>query len=197
MKNKIIITLITLVISTIAMGQIVPGKFVFGGHFMYEEEKNDGILASYEWEKYPSSKNYSISPQVGWVVNNSFTLGANFNYYLMDNLNYGYSDVTEYGASIFVRYHKSISNKFYFYVEPQVGISNTQYKESDKYNSTNLSSEVNIGFMYFFNEKLSLEFNLFNINYLYSKGTSSDYIDDTLSFSLDMTNPNIGLKYYL
>ena len=200
MKNKILTTLIILAISITAMGQIVPGKFVFGGHITFQEEKNDDYYSALrEKDNYPNSKIYTISPQVGWVVNNSLTVGLNLNYYHNDNLRIGYSDETEYGAGIFVRFHKSISDKFYLYIEPQIGLSYTRYSEAEMYNSINFASKVNIGFMYFFNEKLSLEFNLFNINYIYSKndGIEYDYVDDRLSFSLDMTNPNIGLKYYL
>ena len=145
--------------------------------------------------------NIIISPTIGTMINEKVAIGLQLSYisqYVNSEAEYGGTykiNQNQFSISPFIRIHHRITDNLNFFTEPF--ISKTFLLEDKSDNKTQIyNAGITWGLLYFITQKMSLELNLAGLNYRYMGDKDEDLRHNTLNFVSDLSDLNIGLKYY-
>jgi outer membrane protein len=213
MKNYLLKTCLILFLFCITItsqAQIEKGMKVLTVNSSYDYTHWGSNNSGIEYK----SNTFSVSPQIGFLINNKFCIGTSvsfFNYSRNEN-NGGFpsssfkSNILSYGLAPYARYYKSISDKFYCFANASVGFgfNNAMSRNSSGFVNRGsgyyYSSGLNFGLLYFISSKLALETSLAGINYNHSSNEGALYNNFNKSTELTARlmpmGLSLGVSYY-
>ena len=190
---KKIILFVFLVVSSInQINAQEKGNTLLGGSFKYLSENIDEGVGD---QGLDNSSQFTISPVIGYMVNDKVAIGTALNYTeLKSDYYYGKIENQTLTIAPFVRIHNNITENLKYYIEPSIGKTFILGDSDNKDNIYNIG--VNFGLLYFFVKNMSLELNIGGANYVSVSNKEYNYKNNTLSIDYDLVTPNIGFKYY-
>ena len=196
MKKSILFFAVMLIALGISVAQ-QNGNIVLGGSISYSSETED--TDSYYDVSY---SNFLFGPNIGIMLNDNCALGVSIAYvstkYEYDDDDY--SNDTDKSQAItlmpYLRFFQNISEKFSVYFEPYGGKTYILKSETDE-NTKIFQLGMNLGISYSLSQKLSVEMNLLDLNYINLSNSEYDAEASSLTLNYDMVSPTIGVKFYL
>ncbi|MCB9192279.1 MAG: hypothetical protein H6602_11490 [Flavobacteriales bacterium] len=202
---------------TLTQAQDYKGSVFTGGNL-----NASGYFDSNDQNEYENFS-FSIIPNVGGFVSNSFAIGGTASYRWSErNNNNSYNDDSSHqvgntiGASVYARYYKFFSQKFALMSTADVGYAYTHSKLERKNNGEVLNSisdqhaietYITPGLVYFITPKFGLEASFGRLGYMYRQNhsrseiegvgtTSSSSQNSSFNIDFNITSLQIGLMYY-
>lgn len=165
-----------------------PIKRLMGGSFKYNylQYKSDSGDVKID--------DLSFGTTIGAMVSDKVAAGIAFQYNknIQDVV---IADSNSLSLLLFLRLHSNITEKFKFYIEPNLG-STFLIGDNSKNDLKIYNVKLNFGFLYFISPKLSLELMVAGIDYKHISDKDYNLKGNDISIKYDLVTPNIGMKYY-
>lgn len=217
MKIKLIITIAISAFTLTSIAQTEKGTFLLGGSIGYSSNENKSSS-----RPTTSKSNFiTISPKMGYFIDNNFAIGAKLDYTTGKN-KYRTSDYenstdiftsfeksNRYGISPFARYYISLTETLKFYGELEMLFETGKSKKTDEEGNTlSLAYKFNTyrpalspGLVLFPSKKWAIEFSFPLISFekrTYWKVAEGNSKSNTNSFDfgLNTFNPKLGFNYH-
>jgi len=171
-------------------------EFVIGGSLGFSVKD---FRDYYEYKE--KSYSYFIMPVIGVILNDKLSAGLQVefsNSSIVQNDIFSGEFILEekvLSTAVFARIDFNITDKFKFYLEPNLG--RKFYLNSEEQKKIRLwFVNTNVGVLYFISDNFSLEMKVAGMEYEHLKIKGRDLKLQTFNLTYDIVKPNIGLKFY-
>jgi hypothetical protein len=220
MKLKLVITIALSAFTLSTIAQTEKGTFLLGGSISYASSTNKVEHTS----DYSKSHAYTISPKMGYFIENNFAIGTKLQFSRNKNrystsvtvdqngsqrlIDQG-TETNTYGISPFARYYVNITEQLKFYAEFEMSFERAKAKRLSNdgdflapyFRYTIYRPALSPGLVLFPSKKWAIEFSFPLLSF-----ESRDYTEalnggqkantNAFNFGLNTFTPQIGINYH-